>query len=224
VSAPTTNRTRKPHTPASRRHALPRPNWGWAIAAIVLIAAAKTWPLYTILALALAATAVIVAVIRPRRLTPLLTRAAAVTTYVQARRTHLPAPGRRTLHAFQAMRPDQFEKAITALAREDHRVAHAEHVGHANDRGADILITLRDGHRILIQCKRYRDGNNVGSDTIQTINGVYRDIHHCHAAVIVTTAGYTASAIQTNAMLPAPIRLIDGHALTNWANGGHTPW
>ncbi|MCI3279106.1 restriction endonuclease [Streptomyces sp. 7R015] len=113
---------------------------------------------------------------------------------------------------------------MAALAREDTRVAHAEHVGQANDRGADVIVTLNTGHRVLVQCKKYRPGNNVGSETVQTINGVYRDIHHCHAAVIVTTATFTASACHTNALLPAPIRLIDGHALEHWASGGHTPW
>jgi hypothetical protein len=54
--------------------------------------------------------------------------------------------------------------------------------------------------------------------------GVYRDIHHCHAAVIVTTAGYTRSAADTNAMLHQPIRLIDGPQLEAWANGGRPPW
>lgn len=118
----------------------------------------------------------------------------------------------------------EFEYAIAELARQHPTVHSAHRVGGANDRGADVIATLHDGRRILIQAKHYRSGHNVGSDTIQLINGVYRDIHHCDHAVIVTTAGFTASAIQTNALLPAPIRLIDGHALERWANGGPTPW
>ncbi|MGW2520461.1 restriction endonuclease [Streptomyces sp. NPDC001617] len=225
MSAPaTTRRTRKTPTRPARRQRLPRPGWSWLIAGIVILGAAKTWPLYTALVTALIVTAVILAVVRPRRLHPLIGRAAALANAISARRTHLPTRGHRTLTAFQNMQPYQFEKAIAALAREDHRVTHAEQVGQANDRGADVLVQLRDGRRILVQCKKYRHGNNVGSETIQTINGVYRDIHHCHAAVIVTTATFTASAVQTNALLPAPIRLIDGHALEQWANGGHAPW
>jgi restriction system protein len=122
------------------------------------------------------------------------------------------------------MNPAQFEQAIAELAREHPTVHTAMAVGQANDRGADVLITLVDGRRILIQCKKYRPGNNVGSETIQTINGVYQDIHHCHAAAIVTTAGFTRAAVDTNAMLPTPIRLINGDALVQWANGGHAPW
>ena len=59
---------------------------------------------------------------------------------------------------------------------------------------------------------------------MQTINGVYRDIHHCHAAAIVTTSSFTRSALETNARFPYGIRLVDGDALEQWANGGHAPW
>jgi restriction system protein len=122
------------------------------------------------------------------------------------------------------MTPARFEQAIAELAQKDPDVLQAIAVGQANDRGLDVHVHLTDGRRILIQCKKYRDGNNVGSETIQTINGVYRDIHHCHQAVIVTTAGFTRAAVETNTMLPQPIRLIDGHGLITWANGGHAPW
>ncbi|MEU5043171.1 restriction endonuclease [Streptomyces griseorubiginosus] len=225
MSAPTATRrtrTRRP-SPARRRRL---PHWGWWITGLVtVIAAAQTWPLYTGLAFALTATAAIIAVVRPRRLTRALTWADTIATTINAHRNHLPAPGHRTLAAFQRMRPDQFEHAIAALAREDrHHVAHAERVGGANDRGADVIATLRDGRRILIQAKHYQPGHNVGSDTIQTTNGVYRDIHHCHHAVIVTTAAFTRDAHHTNTLLPTPIRLIDGPALEAWANNGHAPW
>jgi restriction system protein len=219
-----TRRTRKTPTRTARRRRLPRLGGWWLAVALVLIGVVRTWPLYTGLATGLIATSVIVAVVRPRRLTPLLAWTTTVIAFVNAHRSRLPAPGHRTLDTFHRMNHRQFEHAITALAQEDRRVAHAQQVGQANDRGADVLVHLHDGHRILIQCKHHQDGNNVGSETIQITNGVYRDIHHCHAAVIVTTAGFTTSAVQTNALLPAPIRLIDGHALVRWANGGHAPW
>jgi restriction system protein len=203
------------------RRRLPHWVW-WTTGAFAVAAAAETWPAATAVVLALLTLAVILVFVRatrPGRLRSLLQR---ITT-----RRHRPATARgpRTLAAFQHLRPDEFEKAIAALAREDKaRVAHAQHVGQAGDRGADVLVTLRDGRRILIQCKKYRPGNNVGSETIQTINGTYRDIHHCHAAIIVTTARFTEAAHTTSRMLRQPITLIDGHALEQWANGGHAPW
>jgi len=206
------------HYRARRRRALPRLGWWWLTLPIILAAAIRTWPTQAAIATILLAACVIVRALQPRWLQPVIQRAQRITDH-----RALPARGRRTLHHFQTMRPDRFENAIAELALEDPRVASAHRIGGSNDRGADVIAQLHDGRRILIQCKRY-NGHNVGSDTIQTINGVYRDIHHCHAAVIVTTSGFTNDAYRTIAMLPAPIRLIDGHALTAWANGAPAPW
>lgn len=228
MTAPTaTRRTWKtrPRTTHTRR-TWRLPHLGWtATFILVAIACANTWPIQTGLLTGLIAAVGIIVVVRPRRLAPLLNPVEELAAAISARRSHLPAPGNRTLAAFQRMDPYQFEKAIAALAREDrHRVSHAEQVGQANDRGADVIVKLRDGRRILIQCKKYRDGNNVGSQTVQTINGVYRDIHHCQQAVIVTTSSFTDDAYRTNGLLPKPILLLNGHQLVQWANGGHAPW
>jgi restriction system protein len=217
-----TRRTRKTRT-RRRTWRLPLLGGWWIAVILTVIAVARTWPLYTGLAVGLIAVAAIIAVVRPRRLARPLHWAATLIRIINTHRTRMPAPGHRTIATFLAMNPTQFEHAIAALAREDRNVTYARQVGQANDRGADVLIQVR-GRRILIQCKHHQPGNNVGSETIQITNGVYRDIHHCDAAIIVTTAGFTASAHQTNAMLPKPIRLIDGHALTTWANGGQPPW
>lgn len=224
MTAPaTTRRTRKTSTRPARQRRLPRLGWGWLFVALVLFGVAKTWPLYTSLALGLTAVIAVLAVVRPRRLAPVLNRATAITDAIAARRSPLPALGHRTLERFQHMQPYEFEKAIAALAREDRRVAHAEQVGGANDRGADVLIQLRDGRRIMIQCKRY-NGHNVSSEDVVKTNGAYYDLHHCDAAVIVTTADFTRDAEETNRRLGYRIRFIDGHALEQWANGGHAPW
>nr|WSZ21154.1 restriction endonuclease [Streptomyces canus] len=217
-----TRRTRKTRT-RRRTWRLPRLGGWWIAVILTVIAVARTWPLYTGAVTALIAVALIIAVVRPRRLARPLNWATTLIRIINTHRTRMPAPGHRTLDAFQRMDHRQFEHAIAALAREDHNVTYARQVGQANDRGADVLIQVR-GRRILIQAKHYQPGNNVGSETIQITNGVYRDIHHCDAAIIVTTAGFTRDAITTNTLLRAPIRLVDGHALTTWANGGTPPW
>lgn len=225
MAAPVTTRyRRKTRTRPHRQRRLPALGWGWALIALTLFGVAKTWPIYTGLTVALIALTAVLAVVRPRRLAPLLDRASTVAAAITARRNHLPAHGRRTLDAFQRMQPYEFERAIAALAREDrHRVTHAEQVGQANDRGADVIVQLRDGRRIMIQCKRY-NGHNVGSEDVQKTNGTYRDIHGCHAAVIVTTADFTRDAEETNRLLGYRIRFVNGEALEQWANGGHAPW
>jgi restriction system protein len=220
MSAPaTTRRTRKTpaRRPTTRRRRLPSLGWGWAAVLITVIAVARTWPWWTAGTTVLLATLLIARAIRPRR----LTRLRKSLNWINTRRRALPR-GPRTLHHFQNLTPARFEHAIAELALEDPRVHTAHRVGGANDRGADVLIHLHDGRRILIQCKHHQPGNNVSSGVIQTINGVYRDLHHCHHAIIVTTAAFTRAAHETNNRLPHAIRLIDGNALTAWANG-HTP-
>lgn len=217
-----TRRTRRPATRNRGGRGL-RIHGGWALTGlVVLLGMAKTWPIQTAILLGFAVPALFAYIERPPRLAHIWH----ALDWIAARRRALPRPGQgaRTLGTFLNLTPTGFERAITELALEDDNVAHAQHVGQANDRGADVLVHMRDGRRILIQCKQHQPGNNVGSAVIQTINGVYRDIHHCHAAVIVTTARFTRDAYNTNAMLQHPIRLIDGHALTTWANGGPPPW
>lgn len=216
--ADTAARYKPAHRPR-RPIRLPRLGWGWAVLALVAFAVAKTWPIWTALTVTLSAAALITRAIRPRRLNPLwqwMDRAA-------GRRRALPN-GPVTLHTFLRMHHTQFEHAIAELAERHPTVHSATRVGGANDGGADVLVHLTDGRRILIQAKHHRPGHNVGSPVVQTVNGVYRDLHHCHAAAIVTTAGFTQAARDTNARLPYGIRLIDGAALTAWANGGPTPW
>ncbi|MEW2267817.1 restriction endonuclease [Streptomyces sp. NPDC047868] len=214
-------RTARKATRPRRRRRLPSITLGSTAAALfVLYIAVRTWPVQCIIIAVLLASAAIVRAIRPA----LLDNVWHVLDLISARRRALPAAGVRTLTAFHNMSPARFEQAIAELARETPGVHTATNHGGANDRGQDVLVHLTDGRRILIQCKRYARGNNIGSETVQTINGVYRDIHGCHQAVIVTTAAFTRSAAETNAMLPQPIRLVDGTQLVSWANGGPAPW
>jgi restriction system protein len=204
-----------------RRRRLPRFSLtGAAITLLVLYVVVRTWPVQAIIIAVLLATVAIVRAIQPA----LLGHVWRVLNRLTGRRSALPRSPVRTLTTFQSMSPARFEQAIAELARETPGVRTATTHGGANDRGADVLVHLTDGRRILIQCKRYARGNNIGSETVQTINGVYRDIHHCDQAAIVTTAAFTWQAAETNAMLAQPIQLIDGNRLVSWANGGPPPW
>ncbi|MFE6688538.1 restriction endonuclease [Streptomyces sp. NPDC057743] len=129
-----------------------------------------------------------------------------------------------SLAAYQHMTGAQFEHAIADLARRDPGVRSATVSGGANDRGLDVLVVLRDGRRIAVQCKRYGERNRVGAPAIYTANGTYSDFHRCDAAVIVTTSRFTRDAEVANASLPVPLRLIDGRGLARWVAGGRPPW
>jgi hypothetical protein len=134
--------------------------WGWTALILTTAGALKTWPIPAGIILGLAAAAIITHAIRPARLAPLW-RALGRTT---RHHTRLPDAGYRTLQNFHRMTPADFEHAIAELALEDHRVHTAHRVGGANDRGADVLVHLHDGRRILIQCKHHQPGNNVSSE------------------------------------------------------------
>ncbi|MFI0822341.1 restriction endonuclease [Streptomyces sp. NPDC021098] len=191
---------------------------GWALTLFALYITARAWPVQTAVIAAVLALTGIAAAVGLRRLDPRGRRRLRVT---------LPRPRRatsRSLAAYRAMSPDDFEHAIARLARRAPGVRSAIAQGGSNDRGLDVLVHLRDGRRILIQCKRYGPPKNVTSEDVQKTNGTYRDIHHCALAVIVTTSSYTRDAVETNVLLARPLVLVDGPALADWAAGGRPPW
>lgn len=126
-----------------------------------------------------------------------------------------------TIDAYLNATPDQFEQQTAALCRRD-GATRIRVVGGAGDLAADVLATTPDGRRILIQCKRYKPGNTVGSDHVQRVNGTYRDIHKCDLAAIVTTSSFTIDARKLARRVG--MRLLDGDALAHWARGGPPPW
>jgi restriction system protein len=88
------------------------------------------------------------------------------------------------------MSPEEFEHYCAAVLRErkwDARVTPA-----SGDQGVDIVADKR-GLRIVIQCKKY--SKPVGNRAVQEI---VAGIAHLDAqrGVVVTTSGYTASAIR----------------------------
>ncbi|MGV9245832.1 restriction endonuclease [Streptomyces sp. NPDC003710] len=94
---------------------------------------------------------------------------------------------------YDALGPDEFEQAIAALCERD-GCAGVEVVGGAGDLGADVVATAPDGRRLVIQCKRYGDGNRVGSQDLQRFGGTCFAVHGADIAVVVTTSGFTAPA------------------------------
>ncbi|MGW5697845.1 restriction endonuclease [Streptomyces asiaticus] len=202
---------------------LRRLHWGWKVTGLlVAVAAIRTWTAQIITGLAVTAAVVLtVGAVYGRQ-------------YLQSR-THSPRPARRgrwiprprapqptDLAEYLALDPTVFEHAIADLALRDPNVYSAIRQGGANDRAADVLVALRDGRRIVIQCKRYQLRKAVDAGTVYELNGTYREYHHGNAAVIVTTSRFTASAREfANGV---GIALVDGPALTAWTAGGPPPW
>ncbi len=59
------------------------------------------------------------------------------------------------------------------------------------DFGADILMQDRNGEKICVQCKQYRDP--VGVKAVQEIIGA-KAYYQCHRAMVITTSTFTAAA------------------------------
>lgn len=86
----------------------------------------------------------------------------------------------------RSMNPYDFEELVADYFRRRGFV-NAEVIGRTGDRGVDVLATNVNGELELIQCKRYRARNNVGSTAIQRVDSYMRSRHACRAWVITTS-------------------------------------
>ncbi len=128
----------------------------------------------------------------------------------------------REIATYHAMNARQFEEALAYLCARD-GCSQTSVVGGSGDLGADVVAVTPDGRRLVIQAKRYAQGNNVSGPDLQRFGGTCYAIHGAHVAVVITTGGFTRQAREYAAKLG--IRLIDNDSLAAWASGtGPAPW
>lgn len=89
----------------------------------------------------------------------------------------------------RAMDPYEFERLIADYFLKRGFV-NAQVIGRTGDRGVDVLATNINGEFELIQCKRYRAGNNVGSTAIQRVDSYMRS-RNAAKAWVITTSDFT---------------------------------
>ncbi|MFJ7967185.1 restriction endonuclease [Streptomyces sp. NPDC096324] len=124
--------------------------------------------------------------------------------------------------AYEALDPDEFEQAVAELCRRD-GCLDVDVVGGAGDLGADVVARTPDGRSLVIQCKRYCDGNRVGSQDLQRFGGTCFTVHGADVAVVVTTSDFTAPALDYAEQ--CGIVCVDGPQLRRWQEGtGPRPW
>jgi restriction system protein len=124
--------------------------------------------------------------------------------------------------AYHAMGPAEFERALGYLCARD-GCTQVSVVGRSGDLGADVTALTPTGLRLVIQAKRYHQGNRVSGPDLQRFGGTCFTIHGAGIAVVVTTSGFTKQA-RAYAQR-ADIRLFDEHALAGWASRtGPAPW
>lgn len=132
------------------------------------------------------------------------------------------APADTVEIAYEALDPDEFEQAVAELCRHD-GCLDVDVVGGAGDLGADVVARTPDGRSVVIQCKRYCDGNRVGSQDLQRFGGTCFTVHGADVAVVVTTSDFTAPALDYAEQ--CGIVCVDGPQLRRWQEGaGPRPW
>jgi restriction system protein len=139
-----------------------------------------------------------------------------------AREQHLWSIRAQASDTYHQMNADEFEKALAFLCERD-GCTNVEVVGGAGDLGADVSATTPHGTRLVIQAKRYAQGNQVKGPDLQKFAGTCYGIHGADVAAVITTSGFTKQARTLAAQLG--IKLYDGEALAAWASHtGHPPW
>jgi hypothetical protein len=98
-----------------------------------------------------------------------------------------------TLHELMALSPSDFERAVATLLG-DLGYRSVRVVGGAGDLARDISCQDAEGRNTMIQCKRYRQGNLVGSPDIQRFIGMLTTEHRADRGIYVTTSGLTGPA------------------------------
>ena len=121
--------------------------------------------------------------------------------------------------ALQDASPEFFEKAVIELLwAMGYGGTHGDkqHVGRTGDGGIDGVIN-QDAlglQRVLIQAKRYGDGNNVGSSAIRDFYGALHE-RGAERGVFITSSKFTGDARHTAEKYNGQIVLIDGIRLTS---------
>lgn len=125
--------------------------------------------------------------------------------------------GEELLERLRSSHPDFFEEAVIHLLLAmgyGGTELRGKRIGGTGDGGIDGIID-QDAlglDRIYIQAKRYKQGNNIGSETIQAFVGA---LHGFGASrgIFLTTSAFTTAAINYTDKVASRVILIDGERL-----------
>lgn len=123
------------------------------------------------------------------------------------------APGNRT--NLMSIDPYEFEELIAEYFRR-RGFEKVSVIGRSRDRGVDIIATGVDGNLHLIQCKRWRKGNNVGSTPIQRVDS-YKRTRNADQAWVITTSDFTPEGADEGRI--TKVHLMNGRQLMDSIEG-----
>ena len=122
--------------------------------------------------------------------------------------------GDELLTRLRESHPDFFEQAVVDLLLAmgyGGAEQRGKRIGGPNDEGIDGIID-QDAlglDRIYVQAKRYKDGNNIGRETIQAFVGALHGFGATRG-VFLTTSAFTPGAIEYARNVQSRVILIDG--------------
>lgn len=134
----------------------------------------------------------------------------------QAQRAHLKEQQRlrdaQSIGNLLALTPREFELTVGSLLRA-RGYRDVRHTGGAGDLGADLVARTPQGELVVVQCKRYAPGNNIGSPEIQTFIGMVAVHHRAERGIFVTTSSFTSQALALGKQ--HEIGMVDGQELAS---------
>lgn len=120
------------------------------------------------------------------------------------------AMAQREMDQLRAMTWQEFE-AFAAALFQGMGWAVEETGGGGSDGGVDLMLS-RNGRRVVVQCKRYKD--RVGGPVVREALGTM--LHHgARGVYVVGLSGFTKQAEEVAE--GKPVKLIDGERLLQWA-------
>ena len=111
----------------------------------------------------------------------------------------------------RALSPYEFEEAVATLFR-DLGFRKVRRCGGSGDLSVDIECVSEKDEKVVVQCKRYAPGNNIGSKEIQTFLGMAKIHHRADFGFFVTTSSFTQAARALGDQ-HVDLTLVDGPAL-----------
>lgn len=102
--------------------------------------------------------------------------------------------GQRSLAEVDALSWQDFERYVAALCRRD-GCTDVEVSGKSGDLGADVMATLPDGRRLVVQCKHFAPHRYVPSGDMQKFVGTAWLHHRADVAMFVATCTFSKAAL-----------------------------
>jgi len=113
------------------------------------------------------------------------------------------------VNQLQRLDPYEFEKLIASVWENNDYSTKVHDQSH--DKGIDVTATRRNPifEKVLIQAKRYKEGNKVGSGEVRKYATLYQQDEEADSVVIATTSTFTRQAQTLAADLN--VRTLDKH-------------